>query len=93
MTTCMQWRSGGGAAGWERDRVSDRDGFGFAADQDVADKQLQDACLLAGVHIVEPVCEPAGEALDGVGELEVVCRVVDLGCDGVCGCPSENVGR
>ena len=54
-----------------------------AADEDVSHEELQDPCLLVGVHVVQAVGEAIGEALDGLGELEVVGGVVDLGFDRV----------
>ena len=55
--------------------------FVLAADEDVPDEELQNSGLLVGVHVVQPVRQAAGEGLDGVGELEVVGGVVDLGFD------------
>jgi hypothetical protein len=79
----MQWRSGVLAAGRERDRVANCHCVIVAANEDVPDEELEDARLLVGVHVIEAVCEAAREALDGVGELEVVGGVVDLGFDRV----------
>ena len=58
-------------------------GFVVAADEDVPDEELEDARLLVGVHVVEAVGEAGREALDRVGEREVVGGVVDLGFDRV----------
>ena len=64
--------------------MADRDCFVVvAADEDVADEQPQDARSLVGVHVVQAMGEAACEALDGLGELEVVGGVVDLGFDRV----------
>jgi hypothetical protein len=63
--------------------VADGHGLVVAPDENVPDEELQDSRLLVGVHVVQAVDQARGEAVDGVGELEVVGGVVDLGFDRV----------
>ena len=58
--------------------MADGDVVVVAADQDFADDEPQDALLFLDAELLEAVGEAAEEAFEGVGELEVDLRVVEV---------------
>ena len=72
MTAPTQWATCPiGACVWGEDGVADRDLVVFAADENLADDESQDALLVFDAELAETVGESGQEAFERVGELEV----------------------
>ncbi len=74
-TQKVTWLAG---ACWGGDRVADGDRVVVAADEDFAADEAQDALLVGGRELVQPVGDAGEEAVERVGELEVGLGVVEL---------------